>query len=249
RVLLLLTILGLVISPIFNKVLAQTGNKVVIVNPIRGGDYQPANFNILDTPRNEYSVISNNNLSATWLIRYDALTDPQVVSFLKSLNSNQEIGLFLEVTPTWTKDAGVTYHQSQYWHLAGSALLTGYSPSDREKLIDQAVKKYQEIFGYYPKSVGAWWIDAGSLNYLHQKYEINATLDVSDQYSTDEYQVWGQYWSTPFYPSKNNALFPAQTPDDKIGVVTIQWALRDPFNGYGNGVDESTYSVQVNDYL
>src|SRR6185369_7767388 len=36
--------------------------------------------------------------------------------------------------------------------------------------------------------------------------------------------------------------------DQKIGVVTIQWAARDPFNAYGNGVLDSTYSVQANDY-
>ncbi len=74
-------------------------------------------------------------------------------------------------------------------------------------------------------------------------------MDVADQYSTDQYQVWGQYFSTPFYPTKQNALMPAQTPANKIGVVTIQWATRDPYNGYGNGATDSTYSVQVNDYL
>lgn len=229
--------------------LAQGEKSAVIVNPIRGKDFWSYNYSILDTPQKQYAVISQNHLPATWLVRFDALTDPKVVQFLKSLNPQQEIGLFLEVTPTLTQAAGVKYNQSANWHFASSILLTGYSPSDREKLIDTAVGKYKEIFGATPKSVGSWWIDAYSLDYLRDKYGIEANLDVADQYSTDQYQVWGQYWSTPFYPSKKNALVPAQSPENKIGVVTIQWATRDPYNGYGHGDFDSTYSVQPNDYM
>ncbi|MCL4418440.1 MAG: hypothetical protein M1365_17435, partial [Actinobacteria bacterium] len=32
-------------------------------------------------------------------------------------------------------------------------------------------------------------------------------------------------------------------------IVMMQWAARDPVNGYGNGVLESTFSVQANDYI
>ncbi|MCL5785035.1 MAG: hypothetical protein M1142_06825 [Patescibacteria group bacterium] len=231
------------------KVYAAGNSFVTIVNPIRGHDFWEHNFDILATPKKQYNIITTNNLPATWLVRYDALLDPQVIQFLKSLGANQEIGLFLEITPSLAKDAGVHYNQSPNWHYAQSILLTGYQPSDREKLIDQAIKTYQDIFGRYPKSVGAWWIDAYSLDYLHQHYDVETNLDVADQYSTDQYQVWGQYFSTPFYPSKTNALLPAGSVDKKNGVVTIQWAARDPYNSYGNGVSDSTYSVQANDYL
>ncbi len=222
---------------------------VTIVNPIRGKDFWSYQHGLLDTSTQEYKVIAKNQLPATWLVRFDALTDPQIVGFLKSLNSQQEVGLFLEVTPSLTTAAGVTYHQSPNWHYAQSILLAGYTPVEREKLIDTAVAKYKEIFGVNPKSVGSWWIDAYSLNYLKNKYSVEANLDVADQYSTDQYQVWGQYFSTPFYPSKLNALMPAQSAENKIGVVTIQWATRDPVNSYGNGVGDSTYSVQANDYM
>jgi hypothetical protein len=234
-----------------DKVDAQTNvqKDVVIVNPIRGEDFWDNNFGILDVPKKQYDLISKNNLKATWIVRYDALKNPEVINFLKTLNKNQEVGLFLEITPTLAKEAGVTYNQSPNWHYPESAFLSGYSQEDRKKLIDTAVKQYKDIFGINPQSVGAWWIDAYSLDYLKQKYGIIANLDVADQFSTDQYQVWGQYFSTPFYPSKTNALIPAQSPDKKLGVVTMQWATRDPFNSYGNGVDESTYSVQVNDYF
>ncbi|MBI2596199.1 hypothetical protein HYW46_05710 [Candidatus Daviesbacteria bacterium] len=228
---------------------AESIKQITIVNPIRGNDFWGYKHQFLDTPKKQYELIEKNNLPATWLVRYDALKNEETDTFLKSLNNKQEIGLFLEVTPTLAKDAGVKYNQSENWHYAKSVFLIGYSPEDRKKLIDRAVKSYREIFSTNPKSVGAWWIDAYSLNYLHDKYGVEANLDVADQYSTDQYQVWGQYFSTPFYPAKVNALMPASSKEQKIGVVTIQWATRDPFNSYGNGADESTYSVQANDYL
>ncbi len=232
-----------------SRVMAVEPKQVTIVNPIRGQDFWENDYSILETPRKEYELIAKNNLPATWLIRYDALTSAEVVKFLRELNSNQEVGLFLEVTPSFAKDAGVSYNKSPNWHYAKSVLLIGYSVEDRKRLIDTAIKKYQEVLGVSPKSVGAWWIDAGSLGYLHQKYGVMTNMDVADQYSTDQYQVWGQYFSLPFYPSKTNALLTAQSEREKIGVVTIQWAIRDPYNSYGNGVGDSTYSVQSNDYL
>lgn len=233
------------------EVLAQNPDikQVTIVNPIRGNDFWTHPYSILQTPKKQYELIAQNNLNATWLVRYDALTLSEVVGFLKLLNPNQEVGIFLEITPKLTQDAGVLYNQSQSWHYAKSVLVTGYTIEDRKKLIDTAFKKYQEVFNRKPLSVGAWWIDADSLNYLKDKYGVIANLDVSDQFSTDGYQVWGQYWSSPFYPSKVNALMPAQSEESKIGIVTTQWAMRDPFNGYGVGTFESTYSVQANDYL
>lgn len=235
-----------------NIVLAQANifgeKQVTIVNPIRGDDFWDHQHGLLETPRSQYEIISKNNLAATWLIRFDALINQDVVNFLKTFNDQQEIGLFLEITPTLTKEAGVKYHQTKNWHEASSVLIIGYEVNDRKKLIDASFKKYMEIFGRYPKSVGAWWIDGGSLEYIREKYGIQANLDVADQFSTDGYQVWGQYWAVPFYPSRLNALMPAQSNQQKIGTVSVQWAIRDPFNGFGNSVFDSTFSIQANDY-
>lgn len=237
----------------FSQTFAQTTfndkKYINIVNPIRGKDFWSNNFGILDTPKAQYKIISDKKIPSTWLVRYDALSDKDTVNFLKSFDKNQEIGIFFEVTPTLTRDSKVKYNQSPNWHFAKSVLLIGYSPDDRKKMIDQAFKKFEETLNLKPTSVGAWWIDGGSLAYLRDQYGIEANLDVSDQFSTDQYQVWGQYWSSPFYPSKFNALMPAANEEQKVGVVTIQWAPRDPFNGYGNGVFESTFSLQANDYL
>lgn len=244
-------ILFLVFFSLFSagQVQAQEQKQITIVNPIRGEDFWNYPYSILETPQKQYELINQTNIEATWLVRYDALKNNNVQQFLKNLNSKQETGLFLEVTPTLTKDSGVTYNQSPNWHFAKSVLVIGYAPEDRLKLIDTAMTQYKSVFGRYPKSVGAWWIDAYSLQYMKDKYQIEMNMDVADQFSTDGYQVWGQYWSAPFYPSKKNALMPASSEKEKIGITTIQWAARDPFNGYGNSVFESTFSVQANDYI
>jgi len=230
------------------KTFAQGDSFVSIVNPVRGADFWDIKDQKPETViLGQTAILDRFNLPATWLLRFDALDNKNIIDMLKNRPSDEK-GLFLEVTPTWGTQAKVTYHQSDSWHSAGSAFLTGYERSEREELIDASFEKFKSTFGFYPVSVGAWWIDSYSLGYMQKKYGITAALIVSDQYSTDNYQIWGQYFSTPYYPSRNNALHPAQTKENKLDVVILQWAARDPVNGYGNGVLESTFSVQANDY-
>ena len=228
---------------------AQSNSFVSIVNPVRGEDFwQEKNQSPLIAVEGQMKILQKFNLPATWLIRFDALSNQKITDLLKT-SSDGEMGLFLEITPTWAGEAGVIYHEKQNWHDAGSAFLTGYERIEREKLIDSAFSKFNEVFGFYPTSVGAWWIDSYSLNYMQKKYAVSVALIVADQYTTDNYQIWGQYFGVPYYPSKSNTLHPASSEEDKLPVVVVQWAARDPVNGYGGGVMQSTFSVQANDYL
>lgn len=213
---------------------------VTVVNPVRISLYTK------DIQKNlelQYGVIRSNELLATWLLTFDAITDSGVLSVVDDFDEDQELGIFLEITPNFAKEAGVEYNDTGFWHHATSVFLSGYTQEERIKLIDSVFDKFRERFGFYPRSVGAWWIDSFSLDYMQSKYEIVANLGVADQFSTDGYQVWGQYWSTPYYPSKFHAGIPASNEEVKLDVVTLQWAPRDPFNGYFN----SYYSTQ--DYL
>ncbi len=244
---LLLSLGVLFLSP---KVWAAQNSYVTIVNPVRGPDFWSLqNQKPRDAVLGEEQILNKYNLDATWLIRYDALKNADVLSALENAPKGSEYGIFFEVTPTLTKDAGVAYHQSGSWHSAASVFLSGYSTNDRQKLIDTAFEQFKSDFGFYPKSVGAWWIDSYSLSYMQQKYGIVSSLEVADQYSTDNYQIWGQYFEAPYIPAKKDVLHPASESADKLPIVIMQWAARDPVNGYGNGVAESTYSVQANDYM
>lgn len=213
-----------------------------LVNPVRVSDY---NKNPFESIKAEYKEIERRNLPSTWLITYDVLESSKILEFIKGFDNKQEIGLFLEITPILAKKANVKYNSSDSWHRAKSLFLIGYKQAERIRLIDVLFFEFNKKFGFYPKSVGAWWIDSFSLAYMFKKYGIVANLSVADQYSTDNYSIWGQYWSYPFYPSKLHSGIPA-SKENKIGVVTIQWAPRDPLNAYGDSI-ASKYSSQ--DYL
>lgn len=232
----LILLLVLALFSIASSVLASD-QFITVVNPVRISQY---NNDHLTSLQAQYSIISQNRLSATWLLTYDVLNRPEIVTELKKFSSNQELGIFLEISPEFSKAAGVEYHNTGSWHFANAVFLSGYEQAERIKLIDTVFAKFKDQFGYYPVSVGSWWTDSYSLSYMRQKYGITANLGVADQYLTDNYQVWGTYWSTPFYPSKIHAGIPASNSDNKIGVVTIQWAPREPRRGYYS----SLYSTQ-----
>ncbi|TSC88428.1 MAG: hypothetical protein G01um101416_96 [Microgenomates group bacterium Gr01-1014_16] len=220
-----------------NEALAIAASFITIVNPVRISRYNPDPAASLTA---QYSVINRYRLPATWLFTFDALSDPKLINVANQMDQRQEKGIFLEVTPGLAQSAGVTYHQSASWHFANSVFLSGYTQEERLKLIDTVFAKFKSRFGYHPISVGSWWTDSFSLEFMQRKYSITANLGVSDQYSTDNYQVWGTYWSTPYYPSLIHAGIPASTPETKLDIVTIQWAPREPRRGYYS----SLYSTQ-----
>ena len=91
-------------------------------------------------------------------------------------------------------------------------------PEEREKLVDVYMKDFKRIYGYYPKSVGSWYIDAHTLNYMYLKYGIVASCNCRDQIGTDGYTLWGGYWNQAYYPSVKNAYMPAQNASNQIPV-------------------------------
>lgn len=213
---------------------------VTIINPVRISSYNPDPVASLKA---QYYEVAQRNLPATWLFTYDALLDQGLINTAKQMNALQEKGLFLEVTLKLAADAGVVYKQPDSWHRANALLLIGYSQEDRLKLIDHYFKTFYQQFGFYPTVTGAWWVDSFSLSHLEQKYNIKVNLGLADQHSTDGYQVWGQYWSTPYYPSAFHAGIPANDKSQKLDIVMLQWAARDPLNGYGEG-NASIFSTQ-----
>lgn len=219
---------------------------LTLVNPVRSRalwfDHS------LKPIEDQYKGVKDNNFKATWLIQYDVLKDPELVRYIKNFK-DQEVGVFLEVSKIYADRSKVIYPYNKPWFNPGAVFLSGYAPSERKKLIDSLFKDFRKEFGYYPKSVGAWWIDSYSLSYLESKYSITSAMIVADQLTTDSYGVWGQWWGAPYYPSKVNPLIPAKNISSKLPVVIIQWAQRDPNLAYGAGPAISNFSLQANDYI
>ena len=224
---------------------------VSFTNPVRGvEDGESKEQTPLDLPRYQYQLAKENKFPVDWLLRFDAVNNATISGYFRSISatdSSQILGAFLEVTPKLTLAAGVDYPEGEYMSQANRIFLSGYSQPDRLKLIDAYMKLFYDTFGYYPSVVGAWHLDAYSLEYLSSHYSVVAAVICDEQYSTDRYRLWGGYLGSPYFPSRANSAVPASGRNDRLNIVLTKWAQRDPFNFYGTG-SESNYSTQVNDY-
>lgn len=233
---------------VFAKETIECSNRyAILVNPIRGRNLW---VDKTITPlKAQYNLIKQYNFPATWLLQYDTLQDLELIDEINNFNSSQEKGVFLEISQKYADESRVIYPYNSPWFSPNAVFLSGYSQSDRRRLIDKLFKDFKSQFGYYPLSVGAWWIDSYSLNYMKENYDIKAAMIVADQKTTDNYGVWGAWWGVPFYPSKANILTPATNLKNKQDIVVIQWAQRDPMLAIGDGPKFSNYSLQANDYI
>ncbi len=218
---------------------------VTLVNPVRGRNLWSDKS--IKPLIDQYLTSAKYGMPVTWLLQYDALTDRELITTIKEFEVKGEKGLFLEVSKELAEASGVEFRDEVKWSSPGSVFLSAYSQSERRRIIDKLYNEYKSVFGYYPKSVGAWWIDSYSLKYIKDRYGLNAVLIVADQKTTDSYGVWGQWWGYPYIPSIKNVLTP--TRGHGLGAVVIQWAQRDPVLAYGGGAVYSNFSLQANDYI
>jgi hypothetical protein len=207
-----------------------------IINFIRQTEPRPRNITdevLYQTVVNELDVMKQNNLRGTFLLQYDALINPKYQALMRSLPEGFEVGAWWEITQPHVEAAGMKW-RGRYpwdWH-ANVGFATGYSLTEREKLVDVYMAKFKEIFGHYPASVGSWFIDAHTLNYMYEKYHIVASCNCRDQIGTDGYNLWGGYWEGAYYPSKRNAYMPAQTEQGQINVPVFRMLGTDPIQQY-----------------
>jgi len=225
---------------------------VTVINPIRYPQLQKDKGNQLASLKDQWQVTSDAGINATWLWQYSTLEDKKLTDFAKSKMQGQEFGLFLEIDRNFADKAHVQYRGQGPWYFSDGLLLVSYDLAEREKLIDTAFAKFKSVFGYYPKTAGAWWVGVDSIDYMQKKYGIVASLKASDQFDLDAYSVWGTPWSIPYVSSKEDAGIPAKSSRDSSNVVMLQWAARDPLRGY----KDSLYSLQdytakgeTNDYF
>jgi hypothetical protein len=188
----------------------------------------------------QLAMMRKYNLGGTFLLQYDALMDNRYQKLLRNLPKDSfEVGAWWELPQPLIEKAGLKWRGRYPWDWrADVGFSTGYTPEEREKLIDAYMKDFKNIFGYYPKSVGSWFIDAHSLNYMYGKYKIVASSNCKDQLGTDGYTLWGGYWNQAYYPSKINSYMPAQTEANQTPVPIFRMLGSDPVRQYddnGNG--------------
>ena len=221
---------------------------VNIINFIRGVEPRiPAITDevLYETVVQQIKCLRQNHLKATFLIQYDALVNPKYQKLLKEAQKyGFEIGGWWEITQPHVEAAGLKWRgkYSWDWH-ANVGFSTGYSTEEREILVDVYMKKFKEIFGKYPSSVGSWFIDAHTLSYMYDKYHVIASCNCKDQIGTDGYTLWGGYWGQGYYPSRKNAYMPAQTQKAQIPVPIFRMLGSDPIYQYDCGIGGEMQSV------
>lgn len=218
-----------------------------IINFIRQTDYRVENADSLlyETVCEQVKLVNKYDLPATFLLQYDALINPLYQDLLKSkLNDHSEIGAWWELTQPQIEAAGIKWRGEHSWvSHANIAFSTGYTKEERERLVDVYMAKFKEIFGTYPKSVGSWFIDAHTLEYMYDKYKIVASCNCKDQVGTDGYTLWGGYWNQAYYPSRINAYMPAQTEEGQIPVPIFRMLGSDPIYQYDDGLGQERQGV------
>lgn len=218
-----------------------------IINFIRQTDYRVEDSDrlLFETVQEQIKLVNKYHFPATFLFQYDALINPQYQELMKKeLPANCELGAWWEITQPHVEAAGIKWRGEHSWvSHANIAFTTGYTSREREQLVDVYMTKFKEIYGYYPKSVGSWFIDSYTLAYMYEKYGIVASCNCKDQIGTDGYTLWGGYWNQAYYPSRTNAYMPAQTEEAQIPVPIFRMLGSDPIYQYDTGLGRRRQGV------
>ena len=211
---------------------------VNIYNFIRNSDCRVQNSEevLYETTRQQIELIKPTHMPATWALQYDALINPKYQKLLKEqLGPQDEIGAWWELPRQLVQKAGLKWrgHDHDWDWTANIGFSPGYTPEERRKLVEVYMADFKAIYGYYPKSVGSWFIDEVTLEHMVRKYGIVASCNCKDQVGTDGYTLWGGYWNQAYYPSRLNAYMPAQTKGGQIDVPVFRMLGSDPIYQYG----------------
>lgn len=210
---------------------------VNIYNFIRNCDYRLSNSEdiLYNATENQVKLLKEANLPGTWALQYDALINPRYQKLLKEqLGTNDEVAAWWEIPQALVEKAGLKWRGDHEWvSTANIAFSPGYTPEERRKLVDVYMSDFKSIFGYYPRSVGSWYIDEVTLEHMVKKYGIVASCNCKDQVGTDGYTLWGGYWNQAYYPSRLNSYMPAQTKGGQIDVPVFRMLGSDPIYQHG----------------
>ena len=220
---------------------AHEARKVLnIVNFVRSADPRPPRADMIRAVREEVALNLKYGFKNTILLQYDALVDPEMMAeALKSDKSKTEFGLWFEMSRPLNEAAGLPWkpkgaHKNWDWdwHI-NPGFLMAYDHAGRKAIIDAAFKRFKADFGYYPKSVGSWLLDAWSMDYMEKTYGVDGFCICREQDNTDAYGLRGGYSNGAYYPSKKNMLSAAVDMANAVKSPVFKMLTPDPIYNYG----------------
>ena len=193
---------------------------------------------LFNTTKQELDLVNEFGYENTFLLQYDALIDRRYQELFKEqAKQNTELGLWLEIAEPLTSACNLPWRGRPGW-LWDSHVVPGfsmaYTPEQRESIIDECMRAFHLVFGYYPKTVASWLLDSHTANYLYDKYHISTLAICRDQTNTDAYTLVGGYFNGAYYPSRNNIFTPAQTREYQLPVPVFRLLGPDPVHNYDN---------------
>lgn len=201
---------------------------------------------LIGTLREELALCRKYGFRSTVLLQYDALIRKDYLDLLKEYEDMLEIGLWFEVVEPLANDCGIPWRGRFPWDWHNDVgFLIGYTPKEREMLIDCAFGKFEAIFGYTPTVAGSWHIDAYSLRYMSEKYHILASCNCKEQCGTDGYTIRGGFFNGAYYPCINNMLCPAVSEENQINVPVFRMLGPDPVAQYDMGLGSPDKAQKV----
>lgn len=213
--------------------------KVVnIMNFVRYIDERRENSiqNQFDATKKELELVNEFGVKNTFLLQYDALCDENYQKLFKeNATENTELGIWFEIVEPLAAKCSIPYNSKMGWkwdwHITPGFSMA-YTKEQREVLVDEVMRKFKEVFGYYPKTFASWVIDTHTINYITENYDISAIAICREQVGTDAYTLVGGYFNQAYYPSKNNIFTPAQTEDMRINVPVFRLLGPCPIHNY-----------------
>ncbi len=203
-----------------------------IVNFVRGCEPRDPDCDLYTPVVEQIKINKENQLQSTFLLQYDAmLRDDFKEIFLRERGESLEVGVWFEMARPLVEKFGIEWRGREGFDwdwFVNPGFLLAYTQEQRRLIIDEVFRLYKEIFGEYPKSAGSWLLDAYSMKYMSEKYDVDAFCICREQYAVDAYTLWGGYYSGGYYPSKNNMICPAQTKEMQINTPVFRMLGIDP---------------------
>lgn len=183
----------------------------------------------LESLHYQRKLASDLAVPVTSLISYNALFDKTIMDNIRSPDSgnSEEFGLHFWNYKSERFHAKYQTREQALWLLPRSI---------RTALIDEMMQGFHEQFGHFPTSVGCYIIDAWTLSYIKAHYPsvkiaINSCFEEGVKMYYGNNRNWmlfsdGGPWN-PYYPSRHNAMVPAASEDESIGIIAVPHLNRD----------------------
>ena len=193
----------------------------------------------LDIFRTQQRVAHENGLRTTIQMTYASLFNEQAIAIAKE--HHQQFGD--EIGSTFL---GLQCREFREKFKSKELAIWLFSMEDKRRIVDEVFGQFHKVFGFYPTSTCAYYMDAELVNYIKEKYPmIRAAVATCWEEGPKAFWNANNSWYTifdgspwnPWIPSRRNIHCPASDEQDDIGIVAIPHLSRDlmaVFDGPGS---------------